>query len=139
MRKQRLTIAGLDKSFAAPVLRNLNLSVAPGEVHALVGENGAGKTTLANILAGNRRKDAGEMLLDGISYEPSCPADAFAAGVALATQELSIVASLSVAENVFLRNLPNNNSVIDKDTLHQGACQLLRQVGLGGVSPTPDT
>jgi ribose transport system ATP-binding protein len=135
MRKQRLTIAGLDKSFAAPVLRNLNLSVAPGEVHALVGENGAGKTTLANILAGNRRKDAGEMLLDGISYEPSCPADAFAAGVALATQELSIVASLSVAENVFLRNLPNNNSVIDKDTLHQGACQLLRQVGLGGVSP----
>ena len=61
----RLSISNLDKAFAAPVLIGVNLSIARGEVHAIVGENGAGKSTLVNILAGNLRKDGGEISLDG--------------------------------------------------------------------------
>ena len=63
----RLSISNLDKAFAAPVLIGINLKIARGEVHAIVGENGAGKSTLVNILAGNLRKDGGEISLDGKS------------------------------------------------------------------------
>ena len=72
----RLSIKNLDKAFAAPVLKGINLEIARGEIHALVGENGAGKSTLVNILAGNLRKDAGDIAIDGNAYQPLGPRDA---------------------------------------------------------------
>jgi len=135
MEAARLSIRNLDVSFSVPVLRNIDLSVARGEIRAIVGENGAGKSTLVNILAGLLRKDAGELAVDGISYEPRNPADGFDAGISCASQELSIIDTLSVAENIWLRHLPNRKSVILTDELNERANLLLKRVGLERFSP----
>ena len=131
----RLSIRDLDKSFAAPVLKRVSLSIAAGEVHALVGENGAGKSTLVKILAGLLRKDAGRLLLDGEAYEPRSARDGIRAGVSLATQELSIVEPLTVAENIALRDFPQRGFAIARQQLRREASRLLREVGLAGVDP----
>ena len=130
-----LEIKNLNKSFAAPVLRDVSLRVRRGEIHAIVGENGAGKSTLVNILTGLLRKDSGQIFLDETAYEAACPADAFAAGVSFAAQELSIIGTLSVAENIGLRKLPHRNSVIRRDRLYEQSHNLLQLVGLKGISP----
>ncbi len=136
METARLSVKNLNKSFSAPVLKCVDLSVARGEVHAIVGENGAGKSTLVNILAGILQKDSGELALDGERYEPSTPNDGFGAGISCAAQELSIIGTLSIAENIALRKLPNKKSIIHFDELNQKAGHLLKRVGLEHHSPT---
>jgi ribose transport system ATP-binding protein len=96
-------MAGIRKSFGGTVaLDGVDLSVAPGEVHALVGENGAGKSTLMKVLSGAIRPDGGRMVLDGEPYEPSEPEDARRRGVAMIYQELNLAPHLSVLDNVML-------------------------------------
>ena len=131
----RLSINNLDKAFAAPVLIGVNLEIARGEVHAIVGENGAGKSTLVNILAGNLCKDGGEIFLDGSIYEPRGPRDSYAAGIASAAQELSSIGTLSVAENIALRALPRKKVFIDKGALNTTALKLMQRVGLQHIDP----
>ncbi|MCC8180333.1 MAG: sugar ABC transporter ATP-binding protein [Planctomycetes bacterium] len=87
-------------------LRDVSLSVHPGEVHALVGENGAGKSTLIKIIAGFHQPDSGDVLLDGKKVHFLEPADAIREKIAVVYQELNVVDSLSVAENVFYGRLP---------------------------------
>lgn len=135
MENARLSIRNLNKSFSAPVLRDISLSIACGEIHAIVGENGAGKSTLVNILAGLLQKDSGELFLDNVTYVPSGPRDGFDNGVSCVAQELSIIGTLSVAENIALRKLPHRKSVIQIDELNQQAERLLSRVGLDHVSP----
>jgi len=135
MQQVCLAIDGLCKSFSVPVLKNVKLSVLEGEVHAIIGENGAGKSTLVNILAGLLEKDSGEITINGIDYQPSGPKDGFAAGISCASQELSIIGTLSVAENIALRNLPHVKSIILKNKVDQQALKLLRLVGLEQIAP----
>ncbi|RLA28820.1 MAG: sugar ABC transporter ATP-binding protein, partial [Gammaproteobacteria bacterium] len=66
MEKARLSINNLNKSFSTPVLKDVNLTIRRGEIHAIVGENGAGKSTLVNILTGLLPRDSGEIFLDGV-------------------------------------------------------------------------
>ena len=80
----------------------VSLSLARGEVHALLGENGAGKSTLVHMIYGLVRPDAGRMRLGGESYAPSSPQDARGAGVAMVFQHFSLFDALSVAENIAL-------------------------------------
>jgi len=102
-----LEMRGISKAFGAiPVLVDVNLSVAPGEVHALIGENGAGKSTLMKILAGVYRPDAGEILIDGRPARFSSPADALSRGIAMIYQEFSLAGHLTVAENILLGREP---------------------------------
>jgi ribose transport system ATP-binding protein len=131
----RLAIRNLEKSFAAPVLRGIDLDIRPGEVHALVGENGAGKTTLVNILTGLLPADAGELSLDGERYSPASARDGFAAGISFAAQELGLVDALNVAENVALRTLPGPLSVIDRDALRARASAALGQIDATHIDP----
>lgn len=132
----RLSISNLDKAFAAPVLRGVNLSIARGEVHAIVGENGAGKSTFVNVLAGNLRKDGGDISLDGTVYEPQGPRDAYSAGIACAAQELSSIETLSVAENIALREFPQRMFLVDQGALNAQASRLMQRVGLQNIDPT---
>lgn len=98
-----LTVEGLTKAYPG-VLANDNVSfdIAPGEVHALLGENGAGKSTLVKMIYGLVRPDAGRMTLNGKPYAPSSPHEARASGVAMVFQHFSLFEALDVAENVAL-------------------------------------
>ncbi|MCZ7686906.1 MAG: ATP-binding cassette domain-containing protein [Sandaracinaceae bacterium] len=98
-----LRMEGVSKRFGAVVaLDGVDLSVARGEVHALVGENGAGKSTLMKVLSGAVRPDAGTMSLAGAPYAPRGPRDALRLGVAMIYQELNLAPDLTVAQNLLL-------------------------------------
>ncbi len=133
MATARLSIQNLNKSYSAPVLTDVSLTVERGEIHAIVGENGAGKTTLGGILAGFTTRDSGRIMLDGVDYRPANPKQAYFAGISCATQELSLIDTLSVAENIAIRNLPRSYSLITKRELLRRAESLLRTVGLAGL------
>jgi ribose transport system ATP-binding protein len=99
----RLSLTGIRKRFGATLaLDGVNLEIAPGEVHAVVGENGAGKSTLMKILSGVYAPDAGSMTLDGAPFSPSAPLNARKAGVVMVNQELAIAPHLTVVENIVL-------------------------------------
>jgi ABC-type sugar transport system ATPase subunit len=99
----RLQATGLTKSYGGvTVLDSVDLNLAPGEVHALLGENGAGKSTLIKILSGVIRPDAARIRVDGDEVQISAPREATKVGIATLHQELSIVPGLSVAENALL-------------------------------------
>jgi ribose transport system ATP-binding protein len=118
-----------------PALVDLDLDVSAGEVHALVGANGAGKSTLARIVAGLVAPGGGRMRLSGADYAPGSKADAERAGVHIVQQELMLLPTLSVAENLFLNRLPRRLGVIDRRRLHRDASTALAAVGLEGIDP----
>src|SRR5688500_16923391 len=94
--RERLRMEGVRKTFGATkALSGVDLSVAGGEVLALVGENGAGKSTLMKVLSGAHQPDEGRMFLEGRPYAPRNPLDARHAGVAMIYQELSLAPDLS--------------------------------------------
>src|SRR5438128_2132664 len=99
----RLNMSGVQKAFGATrALKNVSFEVAPGEVHALIGENGAGKSTLMKILSGAYRADAGTIQIDGREFEPENPHHARHSGIAMIYQELTLALHLSVEENILL-------------------------------------
>src|SRR5690349_23025047 len=98
-----LEMRGITKRYPNVVANDaINLTIKPGEIHALLGENGAGKTTLMNILYGLARPDEGEILLDGTSVQIAGPSDAIARGISMVHQHFMLVPVLSVAENIIL-------------------------------------
>jgi ribose transport system ATP-binding protein len=98
-----LEMRGMGKTFGGvTALAEVDFDLRRGEIHGLVGENGAGKSTLMKIIAGVHTEYDGEMRLDGRPVRFRSARDALAAGIGMVHQELSIVPSLSVAENVFL-------------------------------------
>ncbi len=133
----RLTIRALKKSFGAnAVLRGLDLELAAGEIHALIGGNGAGKSTLSKIIAGLETRDAGELSLDDAPYAPASRRAAQAAGVVMVLQELSVLPTLSVAENLFLGELPRSRfGVLDRTKLRASSRTALARVCLGSLDP----
>jgi ribose transport system ATP-binding protein len=130
-----LTIKGLNKSFAAPVLRDFEFALQAGEVHALVGGNGAGKSTFANILAGLLSADSGSITLHGQPYAPRSRREAAKNGVILMLQELHLIPTLSIAENLFLDRLPSKLGWVSKKTLRAQAAEALSKVGLDALDP----
>ncbi len=103
MPPSRLQMSGVQKAFGATrALRNVSFAVAPGEVHALIGENGAGKSTLMKILSGAYRADAGTIAIDGQPFTPENPHHARRGGIAMIYQELTLAPHLSVEENILL-------------------------------------
>jgi ABC-type uncharacterized transport system ATPase subunit len=94
---------GIVKRFGDVVANDgVDFTLARGTIHALLGENGAGKTTLMRVLYGLARADAGEILVGGEPVEIRSPADAITAGIGMVTQHFSLVAPMTVAENVVL-------------------------------------
>jgi simple sugar transport system ATP-binding protein len=98
-----LELRGIDKRFGAVhANRAINLSVARGSIHGLIGENGAGKSTLMNIVYGFHQADAGEIRVQGKRVEIHAPHDAIAVGVGMVHQHFMLVENFSVLENVVL-------------------------------------
>ena len=96
-------LRGITKRFGQLVANDrVDLTVARGEVHALLGENGAGKTTLMRILYGLTRPDSGEVLVGGRPAAIDSPRAAIAAGIGMVTQHFSLVRPMTVAENLAL-------------------------------------
>ena len=128
-----LEMRGISKSFAGnTVLADVNLTVAAGEVHALVGENGAGKSTLMKILAGVHRPDGGTVLIDGHEVRFGSPREALACGVAMIYQELSLAPHLTVADNIFLGREPLNIpsiGLVDRRRMNENARRILNEYG----------
>lgn len=131
-----LRVSGIDKAFAGPVLRGIEMTVAAGEVVALTGENGAGKSTLSKIIAGIVSADAGRMSLADEPYCPGARADAERLGVRMVLQELSLIGTLSVAENLQLGKLPSRAGFIKVPELESIAQKQLQCVGLHDVAPS---
>lgn len=115
-------------------LDEVSLQVYPGEVLALVGENGAGKSTLLKLLSGDYQPDNGSMEFEGSPISFNSPADSHAAGVRVIYQEPEILPELSVAENIYLGELPSRSKVIvDWNTLYENAHASLDKLGMGDV------
>jgi ribose transport system ATP-binding protein len=133
-----LAARGVSKSFFGnPVLRDVSITLLPGRVHALLGENGAGKSTLINILSGALPADGGSVEIDGRAVERLTPSEAQQAGVAVVQQELSLTASLSIAENIGLGNYPRRFGIIDYRALAARAKAVSALVGLDEPLSTP--
>lgn len=98
-----IEMQNISKSFSGvPVLKSVNFSVEHGEVHALIGENGAGKSTLMKILLGIYGADSGKILMDGKEVCFKNPGEALKSGLSMIHQEISLVQSVDVAENVWM-------------------------------------
>jgi ribose transport system ATP-binding protein len=127
-----IELRGISKAFGGvPVLREVSLAQAKGRTLGLVGGNGAGKSTLMNVIGGNVRPDAGEMLLGGEAYAPQDARAAGRAGVAFVHQELNLFPNLSIAENLFLGRLPRRLGLVDRRRVREDATRWLEAVGLG--------
>ena len=127
-----LALTGIRKRFhGIPVLQGVSLSVAPGEVHALLGENGAGKSTLLKILAGVHAADGGVVTFDGAVATFASPIDAQRRGIVTIYQEFSQFPDLSVTENILNGHLPRNAlGFIDWRSADKAATAALRRLGV---------
>ena len=130
-----LDLKEVTKSYgSAKAVDACSLSFRAGEVHALLGANGAGKSTLVRMVAGLTAMSEGAMAFCGEDYAPAGKRDAEAVGIEIVQQELNLIPTLSVAENLFLADLPAAAGVIRRGVLRQRARAALDRVGLSGIS-----
>ncbi|HWJ75177.1 MAG TPA: sugar ABC transporter ATP-binding protein [Kaistia sp.] len=124
--------------FGVTVLDGVSLTLAPGEVRALLGENGAGKSTVINLLSGVHRPDGGQIRLAGKIVRFGRPLDADRAGISVIRQELSLFPDLSVAEAIFAGHLPVNAlGFVDWKHIHEVSRAALSRLGLAIDVRTP--
>jgi galactofuranose transport system ATP-binding protein len=126
-----LAAKGIEKRF--PGVRSLagvDLQVRAGEVHALMGQNGAGKSTLIKVLTGVYRRDGGTITFEGRDFSPTSPGDALKKGISTIYQEVNLVPTLTVAENLFLGRAPRRWYGIDWRAVRSKAREVLAQFDL---------
>jgi ribose transport system ATP-binding protein len=125
-----LTVSGLTKSYVGVrALQAVSLTFSRGEAHAIAGQNGAGKSTLIRMLSGAEQPDAGTIKVLGTPMVFATPHAAQSAGIVTIYQELSLVPRLSVAENVFMGDLPLKGGIIDRGTMRREAKRTLEWLG----------
>ncbi|MBD5786213.1 sugar ABC transporter ATP-binding protein [Cellulosimicrobium terreum] len=134
-REPVLRLRGVGKDFFGnSVLRDIDLEVYAGDVHALVGENGAGKSTLMKIIAGVHQPDGGVIELDGTLTTFASPLAAQHAGVSTVFQEFNLLPERSVAENVYLGREPRRAGLVDRRRMHADTDTLLADLGLSSIT-----
>lgn len=132
-----LELKNITKSFGAnKVLTDVNMQFEKGEIHSIIGENGAGKSTLMKIIGGIYRADSGEVILDGKPIVMHSPIEAYAHGIGIVHQELSIVGNMTVAQNVFVNCEPVYKAgFINWKKMNSDAKAALAEVG-ADIDPT---
>jgi ribose transport system ATP-binding protein len=125
-------VVGVSKRFPGVLaLDNVSFTLAPGQVHALVGENGAGKSTLIKLLTGVYTPDSGEVRYAGQSVSFHRPMDAQAAGISTIYQEVNLVPRMSVASNLYLGREPRGRlGLVDYRRMRGDAAALLARYGI---------
>lgn len=113
-------------------LRDVSISLASGEVLAVCGENGAGKSTLMKILSGSytSKEYEGEICIDGTPVEFTSVAVAEKCGIEMVYQEINVMLDASIAENIYVGNLPQKGMFIDYKKLYQDTAVMLEKIGL---------
>jgi ABC-type sugar transport system ATPase subunit len=135
-----LAVEEITRSFGSiAALQGASLSLAPGSVTALVGDNGAGKSTLVKIMSGVLAPDTGCIRVDGLAVELRDPRAARAAGIHTVFQDLALVGSLTIAENLFLcselrvRILGRRTPFLDREAMREAARAALDALGITTV------
>lgn len=129
--KPVLQLKNIHKRFPGVyALRDVSLDIYPGEVHALMGENGAGKSTLIKIISGVYQPDEGEIISNGRPIVMETPAQAIKENISVIYQELNLAPNLSIAENIFLGNLPVKGKKIDYNKLYEDSRKVMEELKL---------
>lgn len=132
MSQSILKMEQIVKSFGAVnVLKGVDFDLAKGEVHALVGGNGAGKSTLMKIMTGVYTKDSGKVIIKGEEKEIKSTNDAKENGIAMIFQEMSLVPSLTIAENIFLGYELKKHGMRDVKLMKQETEKVLKTIRSG--------
>lgn len=127
-----LECEGISKAFGGTqALKDVQLHIKKGEVHALLGENGAGKSTLMKIIIGLYKGDAGHITFKGEPYIAHGPSDAIKKGISMIHQELNSEPYLSIAESIFLKREDNikGTPFLNKKETNRKAGEILKQFG----------
>lgn len=130
-----LAARDIGKTYVQPVLGGVELELRAGEVLALTGENGAGKSTLSKIFCGLEQPTTGSLSFLGQPYAPASRREAERLGVRMVLQELNLLPTLTVAENLFLDNLPSRAGWIARGRLRELAREAMARVGLEAIDP----
>ncbi len=130
-----LAARDIGKTYVQPVLGGVELELRAGEVLALTGENGAGKSTLSKIFCGLEQPTTGSLSFLGQPYAPASRREAERLGVRMVLQELNLLPTLTVAENLFLDNLPSRAGWISRGRLREMAREAMARVGLEAIDP----
>lgn len=126
-----LSLCGISRTFPGVIaLDGVNIDIHAGRGHALVGENGAGKSTLVKIMSGSLPPSEGEIWIDGRPVALHSPAEAHRHGISLVPQEISVAGNRSVAENIFLGNLPRSGPFVRFAQLYRQTRELLEGLGV---------
>jgi ribose transport system ATP-binding protein len=129
-----LRLQQISKSFGLPVLERVNFELRSGEIHGLVGANGAGKSTLCRIISGLLQPCSGSMVLAGETYAPTTKQQAEVAGVQFIQQELSLIPTLTIAENLMRTRMPSWAGIIRRGELKRRARLALDRLELSSVA-----
>ena len=131
MAENVLVMRGICKSFGGvPVLKNVDFTLQKGMIHALVGGNGAGKSTLMKIMSGVYSCDSGSITVNSVTKHITSPNVAREMGIKMIFQELSLVPTLTVAENIFLNHEKTKRGFMDSAAMQREAKELLHRIGV---------
>ena len=130
--KPILEMKGISKVFpGVQALSNANLTISEGEIHEIVGKNGAGKTTLMAVLMGLQKMDEGTLTINGKTFTELTPSDALSAGIAYVPQHVSMMDSLTVAENILAGEMPVGGlGFVNWKKVYSEAEKRMRDLGL---------
>ena len=130
------------KNFGVTVaLSHVSMVIKRGEVRGLIGENGSGKSTVTSIIAGICQATSGEMFYKGKPWNPQTSLEALAAGIGIIVQEMGTIASLTVAENIFLGDYDRfqKGAVVDRKKMIREAAKALEKIGITDINPAAIT
>ncbi|MCX7038259.1 MAG: sugar ABC transporter ATP-binding protein [Spirochaetes bacterium] len=136
-----LEVRDVSKSFTGvPVLEHIDMKIARGEVHVIVGENGAGKSTLMKIISGVYRKDGGEIIFEGSPVQINSVEKALHMGIGIIHQEFNLLPHRTIGQNIFLGREPIKNpllKLIDHEAIYRRSSELMDYLGMSIDPKTP--